>query len=524
MELENKPKTDFHKFDPTGLPEVLKLKSPQFSTPDEAFRQLRYVAEYANGLGCQCIVVESHYIDRDHIEDHSVFYSKSLHPYPNSCRRIHFFSAPRVDVEHRLRKVVEIGLGQGVTAYRQACRDFSDEAYLGFLVLKPLAGSPVGRTVLRTFPEVPTKAPDDQLYRRVYSPARTYLVHLLGVELTVTGLAFQQQDVGVSACATTAIWSSLQKMRDHEDVAAATPAQITLLAAKYSLPFGRSMPSEGLSLDQMCQSVQAVGLSPNTFRVDDAATIRGYLYTAIKSGFAPVLILKSKLGTFHAVTAVGMKVRAIHEATLISNFLDDSAGDLVSLYIHDDRWGPYLAAELTDFSLQPRRLDLQIKLSFGSADRGTEVWQVTHVLISLHSKIRLSFAGLREISQQVANNAGPGYANITRIDKSLLGGAVVQFENQIIRAHRYIESLVIDSSQATVDRIDRLARSVSLARYLGVVRLRSAYFAPIDVLIDTTSTRKNAHCLAVVAAGTLEGHTEFVGRHLAAVYDCEFVR
>jgi len=36
--------------------------------------------------------VEQHYIDRDHIEDHSVFYSKSLYPYPNFCCRVHFFS------------------------------------------------------------------------------------------------------------------------------------------------------------------------------------------------------------------------------------------------------------------------------------------------------------------------------------------------------------------------------------------------------------------------------------------------
>ena len=38
------------------------------------------------------MLVEEHYIDRDHMEDHSVFYSRNLYPYSNFCRRVHFFT------------------------------------------------------------------------------------------------------------------------------------------------------------------------------------------------------------------------------------------------------------------------------------------------------------------------------------------------------------------------------------------------------------------------------------------------
>ncbi len=57
----------------------------------KSFVQLRYLERYARELDCGCLAIESPYIDRDYIEDHSAFYSKNLFPYPNSCRRVHFF-------------------------------------------------------------------------------------------------------------------------------------------------------------------------------------------------------------------------------------------------------------------------------------------------------------------------------------------------------------------------------------------------------------------------------------------------
>ena len=78
--------------------------------------------------------------------------------------------------------------------------------YLGFMVIKPLPGSPIGRTVLRTFER---DAPRGG--RREFTAIRRYTVSLAGLSLSVRGLAFQQQDQGVSACATTALWSALQR-------------------------------------------------------------------------------------------------------------------------------------------------------------------------------------------------------------------------------------------------------------------------------------------------------------------------
>ena len=62
----------------------------------------------------------------------------------------------------------------------------------------------MGRTVLKWFPDKSAETTP-----RVLSSSRKYFVHIAGVELHVEGLAWQQQDTGVAACATISLWSML---------------------------------------------------------------------------------------------------------------------------------------------------------------------------------------------------------------------------------------------------------------------------------------------------------------------------
>ena len=133
---------------------------------------------------------------------------------------------------------------------------FLQRAYLGYCVVRPLPGSPIGRTVLVTFgPTTPTDT-------RSFDAVRDYDVHLAGFKLTIRGLAFQQQDQGVSACATTALWSSLNKVAQLEALAIPTPAEITQAASRYLLSEGRALPSEGLNINQICEAIRGSGLQP----------------------------------------------------------------------------------------------------------------------------------------------------------------------------------------------------------------------------------------------------------------------
>ena len=505
----------FLPFELQTFAECLQLKAPVLSDPKQALRQLTYVARYAQDLNCKCLVIERPYVDRDYVEDHSVFYSKCLYPYPNYCTRIHFFLGESVQIESMLNDIVDIGVAKGIEDYKAACRKFSDEAYLGFSVIKPLHGCPVGRTVLRSFPAVPENAEDKS--RRKFGGTRDYQVHLLGAELIVRGLAFQQQDVGVSACATTAIWSSLHKMRDHEDIAAFTPAQITSLASKYSLPFGRAMPSEGLSIDQMCQAIQAVGLAPNILRVHDIANARGFLHAAVESGLAPIVILKyGTSNSYHAVTVAGMKYRTPPEASLIQDETDDLAGNVIALYVHDDRRGPYLRANLAEKEKRPM-------LNIPSRDNETseELWEMTHILIPIHSKIRLSISGLRHSALEAVASVHQCRELIERqLDSAIPLGKTVSFASRFLRTHKYIELMMAESGVLS-QSIRALCSKVTFPRYVGIVRLAAPYLGTIDLLIDTTSTQRNAHCLGVFVVRENSVLTTRVARFLAGVFQCE---
>ena len=178
---------------------------------------MTYIGIYLNHLGCKTVVHERHYIDRHYIEDFSLFYSRSLRDYPNYCQRLHFFSS-EFDEDQWCDFVQRANAGG-----REHIEQQLAEQYLGFMVVKPLPGSPIGRTVLRTFARRASGGG-----RREFAPIRRYMVNLTGLSLPVYGLAFQQQDQGVSACATTALWSALQRTAPLERLPSPTPAQINV--------------------------------------------------------------------------------------------------------------------------------------------------------------------------------------------------------------------------------------------------------------------------------------------------------
>lgn len=505
----------FLPFELRKLEEYLQLEPPVLFDQRRALRQLRYVEEYARDLRCQSVVIENRYVDRDYMEDHSVFYSKCFHPYSNFCKRVHFFSKSASEVEATLKRILGLGARQGIRVYRSESRKFSRDAYLGFSVIKPLHGSPVGRTVLRSFGTVPDD-PKDQS-RRLFGCIRRYDAHLLGVELSVRGLAFQQQDVGVSACATTAIWSALQKMRDHEDISAFTPAQITALASKHSLPFGRAMPSEGLSIDQMCQAIQAVGLSPCVFRADHIDNARGYLHSAVMSGLAPVLILRQD-SNFHAISVAGIKVRTPHQASIKVKDTDDLAGDLIALYVHDDRRGPYLKANLMEKDGRP-----MLHIPSREGGDGEETWDLKHILIPTHPKIRLSISGLRECALRVAARV---HCFREYLEQELQLGPftekTVTFETRIVKSHRYSESVIKTSKNRNLQPVAELCM-MPLPRYVGIVRVGARRLGRIDLLVDTTSTTRNAHCLGVLVFDEVDALASRFAKDLAEHFRCPYV-
>lgn len=442
--------------------------------------QIQYLGEYLGQLGCRSIVVESHYIDRDYIDDVALFYSRSLRGYPNFCQRMHFFAAELNDegIRNMLREAAR-DHPSGLSRIESELQ----RSYLGYSVIRPLPGSPIGRTVLKTFgPE------SKEGFQRNFSATRKYRVHLCGLALEVTGLAFQQQDRGVSACATTALWCALHKVAPMEELRLVTPAEITEAASRYFLPGGRALPSEGLTVEQLCEATRAAGLAPLHVRATSYLGDRAQLLTYLSSGFAPVLAIKTPGGEGHAICAVGYKLGTVDpqgEADLVYR---DGATALKGLYVHDDRLGPYASADLLART-QPdgKKIKTELRIRWPQQPVEFEQSLLVSLIVPVPSKLRLSAYRMRELGLGVAQWTGtviPGVAREVVLNCRFQKGTTY-------KRLAYSFGLTDEGAYALVSELN-------LSRYVGVIELLHGDRPLFDVLLDSTETTANPAVLACV--------------------------
>jgi hypothetical protein len=296
-------------------------------------RQVQYARRYLAGLQARTVVEEEHYFDRDYLAEHSAFYSLSTRGYANVCKRLHFFAGDAVT-----RSVLEAAAGgEGATCGRLV------KDYLGFIVVRPLVSSPFGRTVFRWWDDSTPNLP------RVTHPSREYKTHLLGMDLTVKGLAWQQQDQGVGGCATVALWSMLHSSALDEHHAIPTTVSITQRAHRTASLGARVFPSPGLNLFQISEAIKESGLEPLTIEgnLDGPLAKRPFsrdvfnvhVSALIRSGF-PVLLSGQLDGSNvgHAVSAVGFRESVAPTAPPGKTAYQDEGTPYI--YVHDDNIGP----------------------------------------------------------------------------------------------------------------------------------------------------------------------------------------
>jgi hypothetical protein len=205
----------------------------------------------------------------------------------------------------------------------------------------------------------------------------------------------------------------------------------------------------------------------------------------------------------HAVAVAGMAIEPAPAGLKKSDVGHASAG-LIAIYIHDDRNGPYMKAEIRK---QNANLLLHLRL------RGTrgQTWALTHILIPMHGKVRMSFPGLYQTGLEILPEV---QASVEAVG---IGQPYTTWSTRIIRAHTYIESLL----QRPLDGLaNTICRKVPLPRYVGVVSIAGASLEPFDVLLDTTSTERNLNCLGVVQLGKRKAPTTATCQHIAEKFGC----
>jgi hypothetical protein len=384
------------------------------------------------------------------------------------------------------------------------------DGYLGFCVIRPLPGSPVGRTVVKTFPA----RTDDGLLRS-FGALREYEVHLSSFSLRVTGLAFQQQDRAVSACATTALWCAIQKTAPMEGLALATPAEITESASRYLLADGRALPSEGLNIHQLCEATRATGLSPLVVKSVSPEVDRAQLLGYLSSGFAPVLALESLGGLGHAVCGVGLKLGRVNAPADPNQRFSEAHTAVEGLYVHDDRLGPYASAAILPYTLtinQKARVVTAVSIQWPDGGE-SELAVLKAIVIPVPTKLRLTVSWMLDLGMPIASVVAQLLPTFGR--KVTLSCSFATAASYLRRSVRF---------GLTTTGVYQLTSRTVLSRYLGVIHLSVGPEPLLDVLLDATEAGANPSVLATVQRMRLSATDSDELRLVAARLASPFVR
>lgn len=453
-----------------------------------------YLDGYLREIGCQRVVVERDYIDRDFLGDFATYHVRSFQPYRSRCIRLHFLSK---------------GIGEKellAAMLRRTEPSAVQDAYLGFCVLRPLPLTVLGRTCLRPYP---AKAGVRRLYPTLYRQD----VDLFGLPLWVDTVAFQEQDKDVAACATSAIWSVMQCTGRRFQHRIPSPAEITNSVAAGS-HFERALPNlAGLTVRQIVDALRWVGLDPALIPLEaeaeensDAPEGPGFekelrrrrlqlkiATSAYLSAGIPCLLLvgvsrKDEVGiqrANHAVAVTGYrlasrKIQGYGEADTLFR-----ASRMDKLFVHDDQVGPFARMCFED--------DGQLATSWNGSGGGKEFRAVAHTLVlPLDHKIRIPLGVILDMILALDKQL-----EIVRGRTEMARTAFKRFEWDVTLAR--LDQLRADIAESALDE-DLRTRLLTkpMPKYIWRVAAMNGEERLLEFLFDATDLTQGRMLLGII--------------------------
>lgn len=234
--------------------EVAAVASPPLDQPGIA-RIMAAIQDRAKS-----VVVERHYIDKDYRDTFTNFHAKKFSTPDSRCIRLHFFDRP---IDH------------GTIRNSAAMQPH----YLGYSVIRPTRPNCVGRTLL---------SPRACGVCGCHVSLCSEEVSIQGTVFKTSGFPFISQDTDVTVCAQSALWMLTRyfsnRYKIHPEI---YPFRLTDLTRDFSL--GRLVPSGGLYIWQMAESLRQIGYAPVIYeRSGFSDRFEHLMYTYIESGI-PIL-------------------------------------------------------------------------------------------------------------------------------------------------------------------------------------------------------------------------------------------
>ena len=439
--------------------------------------QLYYLDEYFRRLKIQSIIYERAYTDKYYSDDYNGYYVRCFTRYEKTCSRIHLFSSEIT--EERIAKLFKVG-----AEYNLAKR-----GYRGFVVIKPLPQTVVGRTCLST-PENHAKPDGGHFLSGLENRP-----NLLGGDLVVRSLPCQEQDHEVAACATTAVWTLLQGTSELFANPILMPLEITQRGYEKTAPKWAAFPNDGLTMAQICDVVRGAGLEPLVTSAGSTKLMAAEANAYLRCGIPLILGWDFNLAPFddpsprelHAVvvSGIGEPTGSLQPLTVVgTNALNFNLRGtrIENAFVHDDGIGPYSSIDL---SLDKRLIETRWR------ENGVRKQAIRlEMLAPLHRQIRLRF---HDMLKGVAHFDGL----MKETDRSLGLNIFSSYEWDIVlTTPRHFKREIAQSQLfSDEDRADLLA--AGFPRFMWRVDAIEADKAKAILLFDATDLRQGAHVIRI---------------------------
>lgn len=238
------------------------------------------------------IIAETDYIDKTYRDLYYHFYSTKLRSFEKNCVRLSFCNSLVDDT---------------ITHTENDIKKLKDN-YLGFVVLRPLGQSCIGRNVIS--PKALKSAGGNLLLCKTSVDST-----VLGNKVSVCGFPHSSQDGEMMTCAETTIWAIMSYLANRYNIYS-LPLGHNILASLTDSSYERQTPSRGLNFQQISLSLQNQGLACRVYDKDNPK-FKEILSCYIESGIPLALCIESR-NFGHAVACIGRKAIDRNAVTLQS--------------------------------------------------------------------------------------------------------------------------------------------------------------------------------------------------------------
>lgn len=254
------------------------------SKTEEIDNVLKILDEHLDKLRPELtIVLETEYVDRGYRDSYYTYYSTKLEQYERNCIRLSLFensiTSNNVTIDECYAKKLQ-------------------DAYLGFIILRPLVNACIGRNVIS--PRAKRNCSDLAVCETMVKTS------CMGYKLYVYGFPHSSQDGEMMTCAEITVWSMMEYFGNKYSIYTPTLPS-TISGLNESLSYERKIPSSGMYYDQISNILKRHGLSCIVYDYENPRFKE--LFTCyVESGVPLAVCLLDRDGTIgHAIVCVGRK-------------------------------------------------------------------------------------------------------------------------------------------------------------------------------------------------------------------------